>query len=244
MRTITVSVFALVASVLVPASAVAQMTWTDKGYVSVSVGAQAGSHTLTTAPAFRLYDEDGSLTTSQKVGGGGFFDLSGGYKVWRNMLVAVGVSHSGSSKDIAITAQVPDPADFDRLRSVNAALPGAKHSENAVHFSAVWMVPVTDKIDVGISAGPSIFMVKQTLATGLAISEPGPTVTGVVSAKSNKSAGGVNLGVDVTYLLTKNKKIGAGVLARYTGGSVKLPDAAKSLTVGGFQFGVGVRYRF
>ena len=51
MRKITVSVFALVASVMVPASAVAQMTWTDKGYVSVSGGAQAGSHTLTTAPA-------------------------------------------------------------------------------------------------------------------------------------------------------------------------------------------------
>jgi len=245
MRTITVSVFAIVASVMVPASAVAQMTWTDKGYVSVSVGAQAGSHTLTTAPAFRLYDEDGSLTTSQKAGGGGFFDLSGGYKVWRNnLLVAVGVSHSGSSKDIAITAQVPDPLEFDRLRSVNASLPGASHSENAVHFSAVWMVPVTDKIDVGISAGPSVFMLKQDLATGLAISEPGPTVTGVVSAKSKKTTGGINLGVDVTYLLTKNKKIGAGVLARYTGGSVKFPGATKSLTVGGFQFGVGVRYRF
>jgi outer membrane protein with beta-barrel domain len=242
MRTITVSVFALVASVMVPASAVAQMTWTDKGYASVNVGGQAGSHTLTTAPAFRIYDEDGSLATSQKAGGGGFVDLSGGYRVRRNLLVAVGFSHSGSSDDVTINAQVPDPARFERLRSVDATLPDAKHSENAVHFSAVWMVPVTDKIDVGVSAGPSVFMVKQDLATGLTITEPGPTVTSVTSAESKKTVAGFNLGVDVTYLLTK--KIGAGVLARYAGGSVKLPDAAKSLGVGGFQFGVGLRYRF
>jgi hypothetical protein len=242
MRTITVSVFALVASVMVPASASAQMTWTDKGYASVNIGGQAGSHTLTTTPAFRIYDEDGSLTTSQKAGGGGFFDLSGGYKVWHNLLVAVGVSHSGSKNDATITAQVPDPLEFDRLRSVNATLSGAKHSENAVHFSAVWMVPVTDKIDVGVSAGPSVFMVKQDLATGLTVTEPGPTVSSVLSTKAKKTAAGINLGVDVTYLVTK--KIGAGVLARYAGGSVKLPDASKSLGVGGFQFGVGLRYRF
>jgi hypothetical protein len=241
MRTITVSVFALMASVMVPASASAQMTWTDKGYVSVNVGGQAGSHTLTTAPAFQLYEEDGSLTTSQKAGGGGFFDLSGGYKVWHNLLVAVGYSHSGSSDGVSINAQVPDPARFERLRSVDTTLPDAKHSENAVHFSAVWMVPVTDKIDVGVSAGPSVFMVKQDLATGLTVSEPGPTVSSVTSTAAKKTAGGINLGVDVTYLVTK--KIGAGVLARYAGGSVKFP-ASKSLGVGGFQFGVGLRYRF
>ena len=61
MRTITVSVFALVASVMVPASAVAQMKWTDKAYATLSVGGQAGSHTLTTQTNFDLYEETGTL---------------------------------------------------------------------------------------------------------------------------------------------------------------------------------------
>ena len=65
MRTITVSVFAIAASVMVPASAVAQMTWTDKGYASLNVGGQAGSHTLTTQSEFTLYDEPGSLTSRE-----------------------------------------------------------------------------------------------------------------------------------------------------------------------------------
>jgi hypothetical protein len=242
MRTITVSVFALVASVIVPASAVAQMKWTDQAYATLSVGGQAGSHTLTTQTPFDLYEETGTLTTSQKVGGGAFVDIGGGYKVWRNLVVALTFSHTGSSSDVGVAAQVPDPVFSDHLRPATATLSDAKHSENVVHINAVWMVPVTDKIEVGVLAGPSVLMIKQGLSSGVTVTEPAPTVNNVTSTTAKKTTGGFDLGVDVTYLLTK--KIGAGLLARYTVGSVKLPDATKSLTVGGFQFGVGARYRF
>jgi hypothetical protein len=39
-------------------------------------------------------------------------------------------------------------------------------------------------------------------------------------------------------------RVGVGGLARYTWGSVDLAGATKSLTVGGFQIGAGVRLRF
>ena len=215
MRTITVSVFALVASVMVPASAVAQMKWTDQAYATLSVGGQAGSHTLTTQPNFDLYEETGTLTTSQKVGGGAFVDIGGGYKVWRNLVVALSFSHAGSSSDVAIAAQVPDNVFTDHLRPATGTLSGAKHSENVVHINAVWMVPVTDKIEVGVLAGPSVFMIKQGLATGVTVIEPTPTINNVTSTSAKKTTGGFDIGADVTYLLTK--KIGAGVLvgARY-----------------------------
>lgn len=242
MRTISISVFVVAASVLVPTVAAAQMTWTDKGYVTISGGGQAGSHTLTMQPAFTLYDEDSTLTSTQKAGGGPFLDIGGGYKVWQNLVLALSYSHVGGDSDAAIAAQVPDPVQFDHPRAVTTSLPGANHSENAVHISAVWMVPVTDKIDVGVAAGPTIFMIRQDVASGLTVTEPGPNVTSVASAKVKKTTGGFHAGVDVTYLLTK--QIGAGLLARYTFGSVDLPDAADSLTVGGFQLGVGLRYRF
>lgn len=242
MRKISISVFALAVSVMIPAGAAAQMTWTDKGYVAVTVGGQAGSHTLTTQPEFTLYDEPGTLATSQKVGGGAFVDVGGGFKVWHNLLLGVSFSHAGSSSDAVIAAQVPDPAVFDRPRAVTTTLSDANYSENSLHFSAVWMVPVTDKIDVGVSAGPSVFMIKQDLATGLNVTEPTPTVTSVTSSETKKTVAGFHAGIDVTYLLTK--KVGAGLLARYTFGSVDLPGSTDALTVGGFQFGVGLRYRF
>jgi hypothetical protein len=106
----------------------------------------------------------------------------------------------------------------------------------------VWMVPVTDKVDVGISFGPTIFMVKQELPDTLTFTEPGPTVTGLTKKDVNKTSAGINLGVDVTYLLTK--KMGVGGILRYTHGSVDLDGSSDSLTVGGFQIGIGGRYRF
>ena len=105
-----------------------------------------------------------------------------------------------------------------------------------INLMGVWMVPVTDKVDVGISFGPTIFMVKQELPDTLTFTEPGPTVTGLTKKDVNKTTAGVNFGVDVTYLLTK--KAGIGGMFRYTWGSVDLDGANDSLTVGGLQIGV------
>jgi hypothetical protein len=220
----------------------AQMTWTDTGFANVSGGFQGGSRTLTTATPFDLYDEQGSVDSTQKVKGGGFFDISGGYKVWENLAVGMGFSHSGSSSDATVTASVPDPLLFNRLRTVSASATGLKHSENALHFIGTWMVPVTDKIDVGVSAGPSIFFVKQQLPNAVSVSEPGPSVSAVSVNDVKKTTAGINLGVDVTYLVTK--RYGVGGLARYTWGSADLAGASDKLTVGGFQIGGGLRVRF
>jgi hypothetical protein len=218
------------------------MTWTDKAFVNVTGGAQAGTHTVSTAAPYDLYEEQGTLNSSQKVGGGGFFDISGGYKVRKNLVAGIGYSWSDSKGDAAITALVPDPVVEDRPRTVTATAPGMNHTENAIHLFADWMVPVTDKVDVAVSAGPSIFFLSQELPTALTVTEPAPTVNQITTGKSSKTSVGLNIGVDVAYMVTK--LWGVGGLARYTWGSVDLKDATDSLTVGGFQIGVGLRVRF
>ena len=87
--------------------------------------------------------------------------MSAGYKVWRNLALGVGYSWTDSKSPASITASIPDPRFFDRPRSATATTPDLKHSENVINLMAVWMMPITDKIDVGVSAGPSIFNVKQ-----------------------------------------------------------------------------------
>ncbi|HZA35611.1 MAG TPA: hypothetical protein VE505_11825 [Vicinamibacterales bacterium] len=238
--TVTLALCALVAP-----AAEAQMTWTDQGFVNVNVGVQGGSRSLDTSTEFSLYDEPGSLTTTQDVGGGAFFDVSGGYKVWRNLAVGIGFSRVGSEADVTVSALVPDPLVTDRPRSASASVGGAQYSEVAVHLSGTWMMPVTDKVDVGFAFGPTIFLVSQDLPSALApgdISEPGPTISQVRLASSDNTTVGVHFGVDATYLVTP--RIGAGVLVRYSVGSADLEGATDSLTVGGFQIGGGVRLRF
>jgi hypothetical protein len=124
---------------------------------------------------------------------------------------------------------------------VSSTAAGLKHTESVVNLSAVWMVPVTDKIDVGVSAGPSIFNVKQDIPGSLTATEPGPTINVAVDS-ATKTSVGINIGLDVAYMMTK--QFGFGGLARYTWGSVDLEGATDKLTVGGFQIGGGLRVRF
>jgi hypothetical protein len=226
-----------------PQIATAQtMQWTDKGYVSVNVGAQAGSHELKGSGSFPLYEETATFDSTAKVKGGALFDIGGAYRVWgNNLLAGITYSHVSSKSDGSLTGSVPDPTFTDRPRAVTKAFTDLKHSENAVHINAIWMIPVANKMDVGLSAGPTIFSVKQDTIPSLTVTEPGPTVTTTIVSAS-KTTVGFNFAADLQYML--RKKYGVGGFMRYSIGSVSLPGAPEKLTVGGFQIGVGGRYRF
>jgi hypothetical protein len=218
------------------------MQWTDKGYASVNVGMQAGSDTLDTNSTFSLYEETATVTSTQKVKGGAFFDIGGAYRVWgKNLLAGISFSHTSSDADVSVSASIPDPIKFDQSRTVTATVGGAKHTENVVHISAIWMIPMANKLDVGVLAGPSIFSIKQQTIGAPAVTEPGPTVATPLS-EIKKSSGGFHAGVDVQYMIAR--KWGVGGLARYTWGSATIAGATEKLKLGGFQIGVGARVRF
>ena len=231
---------AFCAAVVVPAEA--QMQWPDQAFANVNFGIQEASRTLDATSTFDLYGETGTLTATQPIDGGGLFDISAGYKVWRNLAVGLGYSRVKSDADIAIAANVPDPNFFDRPRGVTGTASEAEHSENAIHIQGTWVMPVTDKIDVAFSFGPTIFMVTQDVATAISVTEPGPSLASTTITAEDKSAVGFNLGFDANYFF--RPRIGAGVLLRYTRGSVDLDSAAENLTVGGFDLGFGLRMRF
>jgi hypothetical protein len=227
------------------ATASAQMTWTDKAFVSVNFGAQAPSRSLTTTTTPEIYNELASFTSTQDVGGGGFFDIAGGYKLWRNLAVGIGLTHVGSKSDLTVDASIPDQLFFDSPRAVTTSIADAKHSQTAINLTGTWVMPITDKIDVGYQFGPTIFLVSQDLP-GVpplsAIVEPGPSLTSLPLESEDKTTVGIHFGVDVTYMVTP--RFGVGGIARYTWGSADLPAADESITLGGFQIGGGLRVRF
>jgi hypothetical protein len=218
------------------------MQWTDKGYISINVGAQVGSQTIDTSSTFPLYDETATIASSQKIKGGSFFDIGGAYRVWgKNLLAGVTFSHTSTDADVALTASIPDPVRFDAPRAVTKTQGGAIHTENAVHLDVIWMIPVANKLDVGVFLGPSIFSVKQDTISTATVTEPGPGLTAPLNRVS-KTTAGFNLGADVQYMV--NKRFGVGGIARYSIGSASIEGATDDLKVGGFQVGVGGRVRF
>ena len=216
------------------------MQFTDKGYVTFTAGGQFGSHDIATSSTFDYVGEQATTASAQKVGGGLMVDFGGAYRVWgKNLLAAASFSHQSSQSNVEITASIPDPAFFGNLRNVSSQQNGADHDENVLHFAAVWMIPVAQKLDVGVFGGPSIFWVSQDTVETLTVTEPTPTVTGPL-VKVKKTTGGINLGVDVQYLVYQ--KFAVGALVRYTWASTTI--SGSKLTLGGFQLGGGVRYRF
>jgi Outer membrane protein beta-barrel domain len=231
---------ALCAAGAVPAQA--QMTWMDRAFVNVNFGAQEASRSLDAGSEFSIYNEQGTLATTQPIDGGALFDIGGGYKVWKNLAVGLSFTRVKSDADIAIAASVPDPNFFDRVRPLTATSSNAEHSEQAIHIQGTWVMPVTDKFDAAFSFGPTIFNVKQDVATAITVNEPGPSLGSVTMTQEKKTAVGVNFGADLNYFFMP--KIGAGLLVRYAWGSTDLDAATESLTLGGFQIGAGVRLRF
>lgn len=220
----------------------AQMTWTDKGFFNVSAGIQSGSQDFSVNTPLNIYGETGSVGSTLDIKSGGFFDVGGGFKVWRNLALGVSYSWTDATSAAALTAVVPDPLFFDRPRTVSGSAPNVKHQEQAIHFSGTWMVPVTDKIDVALAFGPTYFSVTQELPGAVVFAEPGPSITSVGIETLSESTVGFHVGLDVTYMVTK--RVGVGGMARYAGASFQVENASEKLKVGGTQIGGGVRIRF
>jgi Outer membrane protein beta-barrel domain len=226
-----------------PAMTYAQtMQWTNKGYITVSGGGQVGSHDLTTTQSFDLYGESAQIKTAQTVKGGGIFDIGAAYRVWgNNLLAGVSFTHSASTDNVDITGTIPDPRFFGALRNVTTSQANSKHSETGVHIDAIYMIPIANKLDVGVFGGPSIYFVSQDSVGNVTVTEPTPTLTATMTNVS-KTEAGFNFGADVQYLVYKT--VAVGVIARYAWADATIEGADKKLTVGGFQIGGGVRLRF
>ena len=225
-----------------------------RGYLNINMGAQTQEQTFTDSSSFNIYGETGAVAAGHTVGGGGLFDISAGMRVWRSASIGIGYSSVSNKNDAVVTARVPHPILFGQSRQATATTEDLEHSENAVHLQFSWLIPLTNKFDVSVFAGPSFFTVRQDVATIRApedIRDAAPFTSVAISSVSitevKDSPVGVNIGIDGTYLV--RPMFGVGIFLRYAGASLDLPVTAGStrdeeLKAGGFQAGGGLRVRF
>jgi hypothetical protein len=211
-----------------------------RGFVNVDFGAQPARGTINTANSFPKYDETVTFAAEGGVANGPFFQVAGGVNVWRSLSVGVGYSRFSSKSDSTVTATVPHPLFFNQPRTSSQTVPDMQRTENGVHLMALWLIPVTDKIDVSLFGGPSFIRVEQQLVASVTIIDGTQNFTPGVST-NNGTAKGANVGIDGTYMINRN--FGVGLLLRYAGGKVDL-ESASAVKVGGFQAAVGARVRF
>ena len=246
-----VSVSVVLGGSLLPVgSADAQVRpWEDNGYFSVNYSYQVGDRAFAESLSDTIFEEEATYSVSHASGGGGGFDIGGGLRVWRNLAAGVAITSFTISDGAAITGSVPHPLFFDRPRTTSFARTDLEHNEFGVHIQAAWVMPLSEKLIVTASGGPSFFRIDQSVITSVTTApEVAPfdavAVLSAADASVTESGFGANAGVDVTYLVTE--QLGGGLFVRWTGGSVDIPagGGTQSLDVGGVQVGIGLRARF
>jgi len=227
------------------------LPWEGKGFVNVNFGMQVKSASLvTTNETFKIYDEPGKLTAAQTIDGRApYIDFGGGLRVFGNIGVGFSYSRLSTEGSALVGAEIPSPLVYDQPRTATSALTGAEHVEKSFHFQAIWMLPVSDKLDVVVSGGPTLFQLTQGTVTTPTFAEVGPPYN-TVNLKASMviatgSQIGFNVGADLTYRFANN--VGVGAMVRYAAATVGLtPEGGPALDVkvGGFQLGGGLRLRF
>ncbi len=249
---VTLVVSGLIAASASHASAQVGAAWTDRGYATLNWAYEEGSTDLIGSTEFPLYDEVGRFDTNGKANNGPMIDFSGGARVWRNVSVGIAFHRVVSKTDVDLAGSIPHPLFFNRPRTVTQELPGFERHEHAVHLQFGYMIPVNDKLDVHVYAGPSFFNISQDRLVSVAIGESGfpfgSVVTQPVVQRHKDSPTGGHFGADVSYKLwTVNRiKLGAGGFFRIATASTtfEMLDTDIDSDVGGFQIGLGLRVRF
>jgi hypothetical protein len=225
----------------------------DRVFMTIGFGVESGKSDTNDTKNYTLYDEAATTTANTSWTSGSIFEGGIAIRVIRNFTVGVAYHQETNTTDAEITGTAPHPIFFNRPRDFTASAGGLYRRENAAHLTFGWVVPINDKLDVLVSAGPSFFRLRQDVVSDVEVSDPinsnfATPVTAVRLAEQKRSVVGYNAGADVTYILWQNDnvRLGAGGFVRYTGATtdVRLLVSDVETKVGGIQFGFGGRVRF
>lgn len=221
---------------------------TERIWFSISGGVQATNNSFNDAFDLTLYTEPEHVTVSYPAKSGVLIAGSGGYRVWRQLFVGLGVTRYSSSADANVTAQLPHPFFDNTYRTIEGDTP-IDRSEVAAHLLFGWMLRPTTTFRVLLTAGPSYITAKQPIVTEVTFTETYPydtaQFTGVKTTDSSRGAAGFNAGADVFWMFGKN--IGVGGLVQVTHARVRAPaNDGRSVTfdAGGAQVAGGLRLLF
>lgn len=258
----TSSLMAAVAFLIIGATSAAAQTQTPAGVppaagrftLFFNGGLLTASQDISRSSTFDLYDEAARLDVSQNdVDGGGFAEIGGSYRFTDRFGAGLSYMRVTSTGDGSVQGSIPHPLVFDQFRPLSGTAPALDHKENTVHLFATWQVPMTEKMDLTISAGPSIFSLSQDFIRTVSFADAPPftsvTLTAVERERGKETAVGFNIGVDAIYSAVRVSgfDLGLGANARYSRGAADFQISEEdpvSVTGGGFQVGAGVRVRF
>lgn len=222
--------------------------WEDRAFLNVNLAIQPAARPFTDVLTPVIYTQRASVVSTHPVPGGALpLEVAGGVRLRGSLGVGLGYTKFGLTEVAGVAAQIPNPVASNAARTASASAEVTR-ADTAFHLLAVWLVPITDHMDIAFSGGPSLIWVKQDRVSDVTIAEDSPTFATVAISKVGVAGYkdrvlGMHGGVDVTYFLTP--MIGVGGAVRYVRGSSQIgaTNDGTAIDVGGLQLGLGIRVR-
>jgi len=245
MRLVTALVMA---GLLVGAGEAAAQSDESRFFLSVSGAFEPGTQKISDDGTFPLYDETGRLNVSSEVSSGAVLDFGVGARVVGNWTLGANFHRTSSTDEATVSGQAPHPLFFDRPRAFSTTVADLKRTEQALHLSLGYRVPLGERFDVHLYAGPSQFRFSQEVVGQVVITDAGTFAATYETARRKKNAWGGHVGADLSYAIYRS-----GATSFRLGGYVRYAEASSELRVvsndastkiGGIQIGGGLRVRF
>lgn len=219
-------------------------------FVDVNAGFQSTNLSFNDTQTTARFEESATWTADYAVEGGPAFALSGGVRLWGPLVARVGFSRFTDSNVAAIAGTVPHPFFFNRDRSISGDSTTLKHEEQAIHVSALWLVPASDRLEISLFGGPTFFTIRRDLVRDVRYTESYPYDTAALEStlvdRVSDGRVGFHAGAEVAFFFTRN--VGVGALVSFSRATLDLTSPASgralSLEAGGLQAGAGIRLRF
>lgn len=239
----------LVLALLLPARLVSAQpaAATGKIWISVNGGTQTGTKGFNDAVESPLNLETKKVETTYPRGGGVLVLAGGGYRIWKQLSVGLGVTRVARTADAHVSASLPHPFFDNRPRTIEGTARSTREEVGA-HVKIAWTVAPGPHLRLILSGGPSMISVRQTLVGDVAFSETYPYDTAAfasaTASTASKSATGGHAAADVFWLFSPH--FGAGGVIQFSRASVKLASGSRTIAIdaGGAQAGAGLRLVF
>jgi hypothetical protein len=220
----------------------------ERGWLSVSGGVQPAVNSFSDTFEVPLYTEIEKVSIAYPVKGGVLVAASGGIRVWRQLVLGLGVTRYNRRDNATVDARIPHPFFDNQFRQVQGTTT-ATRSEIGAHLLIGVLLPISDRFRVLITGGPSVLSIGQTLVTGVNITETYPYDTAAFKAaattEATVTATGFNAGADLSWMFSRS--VGLGGLVQVTHARAKQragTDHTVSVDAGGAQVGAGIRVVF
>jgi hypothetical protein len=208
-------------------------------------GAQVTTSSFSQFVTFEQYAETGSLTAGYDVGRRPFVELGGTVRLWRHIGAGIAGTYLHDPGSAQVVAQVPNPLVFGQPREINGSVAVA-HTEVGLHFQAVYWMQHSERLEIMISGGPSVFHVTQDFVSGVDYTQTFPYTTAAFQdasvVRERKTVVGGTVAGQAGWQMARHFSLVAGI--RFTRASASFPDtSASAVAVGGLQISGGVRWR-